>query len=124
MLVAEGVPTLLVTSADTVQSTGDVAAVIVAQKTRIAPVAEACALFEASATALLASGARQLFFKYCATFDSTDSGNIGPCIEVLTASTGSRFTACCPTFPEYQRAVFQGIPLHTTPQYASIGAFP
>lgn len=108
MLVAEGVPTLLVTSADAVEPVGDAAAVVIAQKTRIAPVAQACALFDAGAAALLANGARQLFFKYCATFDSTDSGNIGPCIDVLMPRTGARFTACCPSFPEYQRAVFQG----------------
>ncbi len=108
MLVAEGVPTLLATSADAVEPVGDAAAVVLAQKTRIAPAAEARERFDAGAAALLTAGARQLFFKYCATFDSTDAGNIGPCIEVLAARTGSPFTACCPTFPEYQRAVFQG----------------
>lgn len=108
MLVAEGVPTLLATSAQSLGDVGGAAAVVIAQKTRIAPVAEATARFEDGARALLAAGARQLFFKYCATFDSTDAGNIGPCIDVLTAETGSRFTACCPTFPEYQRSVFQG----------------
>ncbi|MEO8280323.1 MAG: 3-oxo-tetronate kinase [Ideonella sp.] len=108
MLVAEGVPSLLVTSARAVPSVIDAHVVVVAQKTRIAPAAEARERFDAAAQVLLAGGARQLFFKYCATFDSTDQGNIGPCIEVLMQRTGSRFTACCPTFPEYQRAVFQG----------------
>ncbi len=108
MLVAEGVPTLLATSAQAVGEIGDAAAVVIAQKTRIAPAAEARARFEAGARALRDAGARQLFFKYCATFDSTDAGNIGPCIDVLTSLSGSRFTACCPTFPEYQRGVFQG----------------
>lgn len=108
MLVAEGVPSLLVTSPAAVPAATAAKAVIVAQKTRIAPPAEARALVDAAAEVLLARGARQLFFKYCATFDSTDRGNIGPCIEVLMRRSGSRFTACCPTFPEYQRAVFQG----------------
>lgn len=108
MLVAQGVPSLLVTSATAVYPVCDAQAVIVAQKTRIAPATEARDRFNAAAEVLLACGARQLFFKYCATFDSTDRGNIGPCIEVLMQRTGSRFTACCPTFPEYQRAVFQG----------------
>ncbi len=108
MLVEQGVPSLLVTSAAAVGPVDGAQAVIVAQKTRIAPAAEACERFESAAAALQAVGARQLFFKYCATFDSTDRGNIGPCIEVLMRRTGSRFTACCPTFPEYQRAVFQG----------------
>lgn len=108
MLVTEGVPTLLVTSADAVDPVDGAAAVVLAQKTRVAPAAEARERFDAGAAALLAGGARQLFFKYCATFDSTDTGNIGPCIEVLAARTGCTFTACCPTFPEYRRAVFQG----------------
>ena len=41
------------------------------------------AWFEADAEALLALGARQLFFKYCSTFDSTDRGHIGPVAEAL-----------------------------------------
>lgn len=116
MLVAEGVPTWLATSAEAAAAmaigvTGQparAAALVVAQKTRIAPVAEAVALTRAAALALQAQGARQLFFKYCATFDSTDAGNIGPCMDVLSALSGSRFTACCPTFPEYARTVYQG----------------
>lgn len=111
MLVAEGVPSLLATSADAAARTATAdaaAAVVVAQKTRIAPAADAVGLTRAAAQALLGQGARQLFFKYCATFDSTDTGNIGPCMDVLTELTGSRFTACCPTFPEYARSVYQG----------------
>lgn len=131
MLVAEGVPTVLATSAQALgqadrgatgsglgsqvgrsvgRSAGSTAngAVVIAQKTRIAPVAEARQRTEEAARALLDRGARQLFFKYCATFDSTPVGNIGPCIDVLLAATGSRFTACCPTFPEYRRTVYQG----------------
>lgn len=116
MLVAEGVPTWLATSADAVAAmaaTGarrpsDAVALVVAQKTRIAPAAQAEAQMRAAALALQALGARQLFFKYCATFDSTDAGNIGPCMDVLAELSGSRFTLCCPTFPEYARTVYQG----------------
>lgn len=108
MLVAEGVPTLLATSADDAGTPGKARAIVVAQKTRIAPVSEAVERVDAAARMLRRHGARQLFFKYCATFDSTDKGNIGPCMDVLTERTGNGFTACCPTFPEYRRAVFQG----------------
>ena len=65
-------------------------AVVVALKTRTCPVAEAVALSLKSADALLALGARQLFFKYCSTFDSTDQGNIGPVAEALLARTSQR----------------------------------
>ena len=52
-------------------------AVVVALKSRTAPVEEAIARSLASARALLAAGAKQLMFKYCSTFDSTDKGNFG-----------------------------------------------
>jgi 3-dehydrotetronate 4-kinase len=108
MLVSEGVPTRLATSADGIGRVRPESAVVIAQKTRVAPVAEARMRFKSAARALRAAGATRLFFKYCATFDSTPSGNIGPCIDELLALTGSDFTACCPTFPEYRRTVYQG----------------
>src|SRR6201991_3681971 len=52
--------------------------------------------------------ARQIFFKYCATFDSTDEGNIGPCADLLRDMTQARQTLFCPSFPEAGRRVFQG----------------
>src|SRR5689334_6162088 len=57
-----GVPEGLLPEAD---------AVIIALKSRTAPVREAVGESLAAAEALLAAGARQLFFKYCSTFDST-----------------------------------------------------
>jgi len=108
MLAAEGVATRLATSAEAIGAVAPDAAVVIAQKTRIAPPAEARARVAAGARALRAAGARRLFFKYCATFDSTPAGNIGPCIDELLDLVGSDFTACCPTFPEYRRTVYQG----------------
>ena len=52
----------------------DVDAVVVALKSRTAPVRQA---IEESLTALewlRAAGCQQFFFKYCSTFDSTDAG--------------------------------------------------
>jgi uncharacterized protein YgbK (DUF1537 family) len=109
MLVAQGVRCGFVTRPEGVASLADdLHAVVVAQKTRVVPAADAVAAFERGAQALLARGARQLFFKYCATFDSTDDGNIGPCADVLREMTGARLTAFCPSFPEAGRRVFQG----------------
>lgn len=108
MLVAQGVPTSLATSADAVRGLPPVNALVIAQKTRIGPAGLAARRIAEAAEALLARRPRQLFFKYCATFDSTDKGNIGPCMDVLMDKTGSTFTACCPTFPEYARSVYQG----------------
>ena len=83
-------------------------AVVVALKTRTCPVAEAVALSLESADALLALGARQLFFKYCSTFDSTDQGNIGPVAEALLARTRSGLGLACPAFPTNKRTVYMG----------------
>lgn len=83
-------------------------AVVVALKTRTCPVEEAISLSLASADALLARGARQLFFKYCSTFDSTDQGNIGPVAEVLLARLGDDLILACPAFPTNKRTVYMG----------------
>src|SRR5690606_28675132 len=51
---------------------------------------------------------RQVFYKYCATFDSTPRGNIGPVADLLSRATGSSFTGFCPAFPQVERTVYQG----------------
>ena len=87
----------------------EVDAVVVALKSRTAPVEEAVARSLASARALLAAGAKQLMFiKYCSTFDSTDKGNIGPVAEALMAATGAQSAVFCPAFPANRRTVYQG----------------
>jgi uncharacterized protein YgbK (DUF1537 family) len=83
-------------------------AIVVALKTRTCPVAEAIDLSLQSADALLALGARQLFFKYCSTFDSTDKGNIGPVAEALMARLGADLALACPAFPTNKRTVYMG----------------
>jgi len=109
MLVAHGVRCGFVTRPEALAELGDeLDAVVIARKTRVVPAADAVAAFEAGARALLERGARQLFFKYCATFDSTDDGNIGPCADLLRELTGAKLTAFCPSFPEAGRRVFQG----------------
>lgn len=83
-------------------------AIVVALKSRTAPVAEAVAESLAAAEALLGAGARQLFFKYCSTFDSTDEGNIGPVADALLKRLGSGFALACPAFPANGRSIYQG----------------
>ena len=83
-------------------------AVVVALKTRTCPVAEAVELSLRSADALLALGARQLFFKYCSTFDSTPQGNIGPVAEALLARVKGDLAIACPAFPTNKRTVYLG----------------
>jgi len=83
-------------------------AVVVALKSRAAPVAEAVADSLASWRWAARGGARQCYFKYCSTFDSTPDGNIGPVAEALMAATGADQTIYCPAFPENGRTIYQG----------------
>ncbi|HEY4251042.1 MAG TPA: 3-oxo-tetronate kinase [Roseomonas sp.] len=86
----------------------DADAVIIALKSRTAPLRQAVGDSLAALEALLAAGARQIFFKYCSTFDSTDEGNIGPVADALAVRLGTGFAIACPAFPTAGRTIFQG----------------
>ena len=83
-------------------------AVVVALKSRSIPAAEAIAQSLAACRWLKANGAKQIFFKYCSTFDSTDEGNIGPVADALLDELGADFTIACPAFPENGRTIYLG----------------
>ena len=83
-------------------------AVIIALKTRTIPVEEAIEQSLQALNWLKNAGAKQFFFKYCSTFDSTDEGNIGPVIDALMEALETRFTIACPAFPETERTIFKG----------------
>jgi uncharacterized protein YgbK (DUF1537 family) len=87
----------------------DVAAIeVIALKSRNAPVAEAVAQARAAFEWLRAAGAERFFWKYCSTFDSTATGNIGPVAAALMADMGADQIIYCPAFPENGRSVFMG----------------
>ena len=86
----------------------DIDAVVVALKSRSCPVGEAVADSLAALEWLRQQGARQLFFKYCSTFDSTDQGNIGPVTDALLEALGAHQTVMVPAFPINGRTVYQG----------------
>jgi len=83
-------------------------AAVIALKSRTAPVADAISQSLAACRWLLKQGARQIFFKYCSTFDSTEKGNIGPVAEALLNFLGDKVTIVCPAFPANKRTVYQG----------------
>ena len=83
-------------------------AIVVALKSRTIPASEAIEQSLAACRWLRAAGARQIFFKYCSTFDSTDAGNIGPVAEALLDELDSDFTVFCPAFPENGRTIYLG----------------
>jgi len=109
LLEREGVSCPLVTSAEALERLPtDTEAVVVARKIRL--IAASAAKAEALRVwkAFQSLSTRRLYYKYCATFDSTNEGNIGPITETLMTATGSRQTIVCPAFPEYTVTVFQG----------------
>ncbi len=83
-------------------------AVVVALKSRTIPVRDAVSQSLAALGWLRAAGARQIYFKYCSTFDSTPAGNIGPVADALLDALGSDFAIACPAFPENGRTIYKG----------------
>ncbi|MEX2450156.1 MAG: 3-oxo-tetronate kinase, partial [Rhodospirillales bacterium] len=86
----------------------DADAVIVALKSRTAPVREAVSESLAALSWLEARGARRFLFKYCSTFDSTDQGNIGPVADAVLDALDADFTIVCPAYPSLGRTVKEG----------------
>ena len=86
----------------------DAEAVVVALKSRTAPVAEAVHDSREALEWLRELGARQFFFKYCSTFDSTPEGNIGPVADALLDALTADLTVVCPAYPANGRTVYRG----------------
>jgi uncharacterized protein YgbK (DUF1537 family) len=83
-------------------------AIVVALKSRTAPVAQAVAQSLAAAAWLTQSGSPQVYFKVCSTFDSTPQGNIGPVAQALRQYLQAPLVLVTPAFPENGRTVFKG----------------
>lgn len=90
------------------QHFADVDAVVVALKSRSCPADRAVSDSLAALDWLNRQGARQIFFKYCSTFDSTDAGNIGPVTDALLERLGAEQTVMVPAFPANGRTVYMG----------------
>ncbi|GAA1169666.1 hypothetical protein GCM10009584_08200 [Ornithinimicrobium humiphilum] len=83
-------------------------AAVIALKTRTVPASDAVAASLEAADWLQAAGARQLYFKYCSTFDSTAEGNIGPVLDALAAASGADVVVTTPSSPDHGRTVYHG----------------
>lgn len=84
-------------------------AVVVALKSRTAPVGQAVADSTAALDRLLGWGAERVYVKYCSTFDSTDRGNIGPVLDAVRDRLGVDRTVVVPSFPANGRTVSDGV---------------
>ncbi|HEY0207947.1 3-oxo-tetronate kinase [Acerihabitans sp.] len=54
------------------------------------------------------AAARQIYFKYCSTFDSTPRGNIGQVSDALMSALEVRQLVHCPALPQNLRTVIHG----------------
>jgi len=81
---------------------------IIALKCRTIPKNQAIDQALAAYEWFKARDVKQLYWKYCSTFDSTDAGNIGPVAEALMNALSTKQTIYCPAFPENNRNVFMG----------------
>jgi uncharacterized protein YgbK (DUF1537 family) len=96
------------------------AAVVCCKSRALAPSAAVHLSLDAFAR-LRAHQPRQVYFKYCSTFDSTPKGNIGPVIDALLNELAEPFTLAVPALPVNGRTQFNGYlfvngtPLHESP---------
>jgi uncharacterized protein YgbK (DUF1537 family) len=87
---------------------GDIDAVVIALKSRTAPAEAAVAESRAALDWLRARDTGKYFIKYCSTFDSTPTGNIGPVIDAAMDDLGTTMTIAAPAFPDAGRTVRHG----------------
>lgn len=108
MLVRGGMRTVQAIGVPAAAAPAEVDAVVVALKSRTIAPRDAVAQSLDALRWLREGGARQIYFKYCSTFDSTPRGNIGPVAEALMEALATDFTIACPAFPENGRTIFRG----------------
>ncbi|MDY7577179.1 four-carbon acid sugar kinase family protein [Herbaspirillum sp. RTI4] len=108
MLVKAGMRTVQLIGVPTEPLPDDIDAVVIALKSRTNPAADAVAESLAALRYLQEAGCKQFYFKYCSTFDSTPTGNIGPVAEALMQALETDFTIACPAFPANGRTIYKG----------------
>lgn len=96
-------------------------AVVIGLKSRSEAAGEAVSDCLEAVRWLREKGAEKIYFKYCSTFDSTPSGNIGPVSDAVMEQTASSYSILCPSLPDNGRCVrkdilfVKGIPLAESP---------
>ena len=122
MLVAAGMRTVQTIGVPhAAAASPDVDAVVVALKSRTAAPTVAVRDSLAALDWLQAHGAREIYFKYCSTFDSTPQGNIGPVADALADALRAPLAIVCPAFPANRRTIYGGylfvgdVPLSESP---------
>ena len=83
-------------------------AVVIACLSRFADPSLAAATTTAAFKALKVLKPRIYQFKYCSTFDSTERGNIGPCVDAAMDILNVRWTIVVPAQPRLGRTTYMG----------------
>ncbi|WP_458094551.1 3-oxo-tetronate kinase [Roseomonas sp. WA12] len=107
-LVANGLRTVQINGVPPAGLQAPADAVVISLKSRSCPVEEAVSQSLASLDWLRAQGCERFYFKYCSTFDSRPSGNIGPVTDALLAALDEGFTVICPALPVNGRTIYNG----------------
>lgn len=119
--VKGGLKTLLFSGLPSDAPASGCQAVVIALKTRTQETASAVRDTLQAARWLKSHGAKQLYVKYCSTFDSTPKGNIGPILDALLEEYDLPYTLLCPALPVNGRQVIHGrlyvngVPLDQSP---------
>jgi uncharacterized protein YgbK (DUF1537 family) len=87
---------------------GEAPVVVAAGRTRTIPLDEALEATAEMADALETIGCGRIAYKACATFDSTETGNIGPIADFLADRLGPRPVIMSAGFPAFDITVHQG----------------
>ncbi len=103
-----GIRTAVVTDIEAIRECAGEAVVIWAGRTRLAEPDEAKRQITRAADAFDAIGCDQVIYKVCASFDSTEQGNVGPAADLLRARYNPSSLLFCPGFPKFNATVHQG----------------
>ena len=103
-----GIRTAVVTDIETIRECMGESVVIWAGRTRLADPDEARRQIIHAANAFDAIGCDQVIYKVCASFDSTEEGNIGLAADILRARYNPSSLLLCPGFPKFNATVHQG----------------
>ncbi|WP_433497992.1 3-oxo-tetronate kinase [Sphaerimonospora sp. CA-214678] len=82
--------------------------VVLALKIRTIAADRAVAAATTAADWLHQLGAQRLYYKYCSTFDSTATGNIGPVLDALMLQSRTERVVHTPSTPEHGRTQYLG----------------
>lgn len=107
-LSKSGAKTILFTNTPkSINSTCD--AIVIALKSRSVKPSEAIAMTKIAVDFLTQVKCEKIYFKYCSTFDSQPTGNIGVVLDFLMEYLECPYTILCPSLPINGRTVKEGI---------------